>query len=679
MINYVSSLRLSGAIALTFLLGSCASPDVSLRLDPGKMADERPISEQVSDDYEEAPAAQTGFNRLNSLMTSRTATQRSADLANNFAANDSHQIALNQLPLPDFIQLVFGQSLAINYVIAENIRSPQPVSLNVSEPISSRELFRIAAQTLEKQNLSITLRDNVYFIHPRDNKTRNDVIIGFGRAAQDVPDTHLPILQIAPLRFGAKLSLERTLRALSGATITMDNEQNAAFIEGSRAEIIRTLDLINLLDIPSTRGRFIGLTELVYVTPDDFIKQLTELLQAEGITANTRAAQGGALLMVPISQLGAVALFAGDEFVLDRAEYWARQLDKPAKGDQKQFFLYHPRYARAADLGASLQPLLGNVNTSAQGNQARDTRTAQAQQLVQALAGGDLRLNVDERSNTLMFYGNGASYAALRPIINRLDTMPKQILLDAVIAEVTLTDEFSMGFEFAIRNVLSGEGRSINFGTLGALGVSEMSGLKITGIGSAKQFVAALSASTNLVNVLSNPTLVVRDGVAASITVGNDIPTIGSTTTNPNFDTQTINVVYRKTGVNLNVQPNINAQGLVVLQIDKQISNIASGGPSVQGSPSIFERNIKTEVIATSGQTILLGGLISENNTSGNSYVPGFASIPLLGKLFQGENKQKQKTELVIFITPRIIDTVDDWYQIRKKFAEGLTSLTLDE
>jgi general secretion pathway protein D len=172
---------------------------------------------------------------------------------------------------------------------------------------------------------------------------------------------------------------------------------------------------------------------------------------------------------------------------------------------------------------------------------------------------------------------------------------------------------------------------------------------------------------------------VVRDGVAATINVGNDIPTIGSTTTNPNFESQTTNIVYRKTGVTLTVTPTINAQGAVILQIDQTISNESTSGPQLQGTPSVFERSIKTEVLAQDGQTILLGGLISENYTDGGSRVPGIASVPVLGNLFKSASQKKEKTELVIFITPRVIEGPGQWQDIRSKLAEGLTTINLTE
>ena len=187
----------------------------------------------------------------------------------------------------------------------------------------------------------------------------------------------------------------------------------------------------------------------------------------------------------------------------------------------------------------------------------------------------DLTMSVDQRSNALIFNTTGTRYQALLPMIRRLDTPPRQILVEATIAEVLLTDEFAMGVEFAL------ERSDTTLGTTGGLGLPDGGGF-ISIVGNDGAVRAQLSASNRLVNILSNPSLVVRDGATASISVGNDIPTVGATFFDPiQSDTQVTSVQYRKTGVNLTVTPTLNAQGLVLMVIEQDISN--TGGGRVRG------------------------------------------------------------------------------------------------
>ncbi|MGM0906959.1 MAG: secretin N-terminal domain-containing protein [Pseudomonadota bacterium] len=688
------SIKFSFVLFMALLAAGCAQTSREYKVDPGRMETSNSGALKQSDQAEQTnntgQSPSKRMTKLSPLVMDETKLQRSADTALLFPDTDKQQMTAKELPLNEFIQTVFGEVLGVNYILGDNISGKESsVTLNVDEAISSRRLFLLASELLDEKSISVNERDGIFYVTEKNERGRNEPVIGTGRTRSDIPDTIKPILQIIPLRYGITISIERTLRSLVNAKITADMSQNALFVEGPRSEIIRVIDLVSLLDVPSHRGKYVGLLELTYVSTEEFVEKITSLLEAEGIQASTRSSQGDALLMIPIQQIGAIALFAGDQFLLERAEYWADTIDKPSKGTEKRYYMYHPRYARASDLGQSVAPLIGG-NTETGGNSSRDTQSAQQGERPVAgsrprdnnsgseeasnlsVSNDNIRMTVDERSNSLIFYTTGPEYQSLIPIVERLDVMPKQILLDATIAEVTLTDEFEQGFEFAMRN------GSFGYGTLGAFGVDGISGFQMNWSEGVEQIIGRLSATTSLVNVLSNPTLVVRDGVTASISVGNDIPTIGATTSNPlESDRQTTVVNYRKTGVNLKVTPTINAQGLVVLEIDQEISNTAETGPSIQGSPSIFERSITTEVLAQSGQTILLGGLISENSSNSDSRVPGLGSLPLIGNLFSSKSDSTEKTELVIFITPRVIDSVDQWTEIRARIQEGLTNLKL--
>ncbi|RUO74556.1 hypothetical protein CWI80_04235 [Pseudidiomarina sediminum] len=673
-------------LAAASLLGCTQTPE-PMKVNPDRMQTDAAATNN-NDVDDEPTLASDGFQRLNSLDYENYLKRSDSDPALEFSTKDKHALNANALPMRNFIETVFGKALQTNYVIAVEGELRSSVTLNLTNEVSSRELFTLSRQLLNDNGLDVSLRDQTFYIFPR-SEARNDVVIGFGRRYRDIPDTAQKILQVIPLNYGLKPSLERTLRDLSTVKLSADMTQNAFFAEGTRAEIARLLDLIQLLDVPANRGRNIAMVELTYLAPEDYIEQLSQLMDAEGVSVGRQAGLGVAVLTVPVSQLGAVAMFASNEEVLDRARYWTAQIDQPSKGPEKGYYIYHPRYARASDLGESIGNLIG-AGRRGSASTARDTQSAQAPQpkdpRLAAATGttgqqsqgssssnGDIAMTVDERSNSIIFYSTGGDYKALLPVIRRLDVMPKQIVLDATIAEVTMSDEFAQGFEFAFRNgKLSG-------GTYQALGVDKLGGFSLNWVDGFDRFIARLQQTSNLVNVISNPTLVVRDGVSASINVGNDIPVVGSTTFTEDLQSQTQSVEYRKTGVQLAVTPTINAQGLVVLQIDQTISNTSPSGPSVAGNSSIFERTIKTEVVAQSGQTILLGGLISENSSSGDSKVPLLGDVPLLGNLFKSETEKSEKTELVIFITPRIIERTEQWEEIRKTIADGLTTISVND
>ena len=183
-----------------------------------------------------------------------------------------------------------------------------------------------------------------------------------------MPNTTRPILQIVPLKFGAKISVERSLRTFGKAKIVTEYDQGAVFISGNRSDVIQAVELIKLVDTPAARSKFVSLIELTFVSPSEFSDQVALLLDNEGVsTAIGKPSQRG-LTLVPLQQLGGIAVFASNEILLQRVEYWSTILDVPGKGSQEQYFLFHPQFARAKDLGESVSALLGAGGSFSNGN-----------------------------------------------------------------------------------------------------------------------------------------------------------------------------------------------------------------------------------------------------------------------------------------------------------------------
>lgn len=688
--NQAKTLNIMPLICCLVLSGCAANADKTYSVATSRLASGMDYQQALSDeDRSVANTAEpaSGFQKLSSLRVSEPVLRSQAEAARGLNEEDQLSFAAQDMPAEEFVHAVFGKMLKLNYVIADGAKGLEDsVTLNLQQPVSSRRLYLLASQVLDSRGVNITYRDDTYFIHAKADAKSSSVALGIGRSYRDVPQVVGQVLQIVPIKYGMNISLERTLRELVTAKITPDFEKNMLFITAERSEILRALDLVELLDMPASRGRNVGILRLTYVSPEEFIDKASKLLLSEGIPTDNSQNPKSNVVMVPLEQIGAVAMFGSEPFYLDRVNYWAKQLDKPSEGTQRRYYVFHPRFARASDLGRSVAPLLGHsFNDDARaGNQSRDTASAfnntgskQAPGSSRQAGSGPLTvqnekitMTVDERSNTLIFYTSGIEYQTLLPMIKRLDVMPKQILLEATIAEVTLTDALSMGVEFAIQNG--------NFGykTKGAFGLDKIGGFSLSYLDAGKEFMAQLQASDTKVNILSNPSVVVRDGVSASINIGTDIPVVGSTSVNPGTETETTSVEYRKTGVKLNVTPTINAQGLVVLEIDQSISNTTEGS-NQSGSPAIFERSIQTEVLAQSGQTVMLGGLISENTSNGQTKVPLFGDLPLIGAAFRSQKDSTTKTELILLITPKVIDQPEHWQNIRSKLDAGLQYLKL--
>lgn len=688
MLSKKSSLLIA---VLCSLLISCAGNDGrTMTVPDARLAKGSPYNEAKSDEGgdENIISRQSGYEALTPLAQQRQRINSQLSLSAGFPATGELTLSAEDMELGTFIHTVFGELLNVNYVISNEVAAiKNTVNLQVSSKVNARELFNLSNKLLQDNGVAITERESVYYLHPLDKNNKASVAVGYGRRITDIPMAPGRITQIVPVYYNRDISIERVLRELSNARIEEVQGQSAYSIQGERQDVIRAIELLDILDTPAARGRHIGLLKLTFISVEDFTQKLQELMSSEGLPVDVGKAGNRNMSLIPIEQIGAVAVFAAEAMYIERANFWAERLDVPGQGIEKRYFIYHPRFARASDLGQSVGALLGGVSERSEPvNRARDTQSAfpsdsnssnvqagaanSKQPAVSQVRSDDMVMTVDERSNSLIFYSTGQAYQNLLPMIKRLDIMPKQILLEATIAEVTLTDDLALGLEFAIQNGKFG------YGNRGAFGINDIGGIGFSFTEIGKNFVAQLRAANTAVNVLSSPSLVVRDGVSANINVGDEVPIVGSTTTNIGTDTQSTTVEYRKTGVKLSVTPTINAQGLVVLEIDQSISNTTEGG-TVAGSPAFFERAVKTEVLAQSGQTIMLGGLMSENVNNSQTKVPLLGDLPVLGALFRSDKRSKTKTELIILITPRVLDNADEWQGVHDKLRQHMQLLQI--
>lgn len=601
------------------------------------------------------------------------------ELTQQFSDTELVKISADDFALKDYLHYVMGEVLGVSYILGEQVKSDtQSVTLNLQQNISQRKLFNISEQLLTERGYVIRFEEDIFYIHKQEGSgTQGHIVYGYGKKIEDVPKSNATIIQLVPFTFGMQTSLAGTLRQITSIKATADFQRNTIILQGKRKEVVRALEFINLMDQPVFKNRHIGVYKATYVSTTELIEKLPELLKQEGVGVSGKGQNDLAISLIPLDRIATLVIFANSKELIDRTGFWAKQIDQAPSGNQLQYYMYQPQYARATDLGESLSLLINggtgaNVGASTSAATQNKGSTAGGQGTTAAIAASneDMSLVVDERANALIFYATGDKYRQLLPLIKRLDVMPKQVILEMMIAEVKLTDVFKQGVEFALTN----QG---NAAITGGFDLSSgIGGLSYLLTGAQGSISYNLFQTNSNVNVLSRPSLLVRDGVSATINVGDDIPTVGEIVSDPINGNRT-SIVYRKTGVELQVTPTINARGIIIMEIDQKISNQIPGDESVAGSPTIFERSISTEVVAESGQTIILGGLISESRTISDRSVPYLSSIPLLGKLFDSTSDNKDKTELVVLVTPRIIESTDEWAEIKAKFSVNLTNLTL--
>lgn len=453
----------------------------------------------------------------------------------------------------------------------------------------------------------------------------------------------------------------------------------------------------------------------------------------------------GLVKVVAIERLNSLLIVTSRAYYLDRAREWIAQFDQPrGDGNEPQLFVYAVQNGTSQHLSDLLNALYGGGTTvrggadsgvapglgqssfgggfgrsgssggfgdnrsgfggSSLGGQSgfggsnssglgssrgglggsrlgRGSQSGNQQEMTTIELGPDVRIVADEFNNALLVYAPRREYEKVRGALQQLDVPPTQILIEASILEVTLTDEFSFGLQWAFQGDVNG-GRTgtgiFNPNASGNIGPLQP-GFSYTIANRAGQVQAVLNAlaKKNLVNVISSPSLMVLDNHSAQIQVGDQQPVQSSTVVTDGGNT-TSSIQFKDTGVMLDVLPSVNAGGLVTMDINQDVTDV---GPvdAATGQRSFLQRAIASRVAVRSGETVVLGGLIRDNTSRGKTGVPWLQDIPVLGGLFRTTSRTNNRTELVVLITPRALQNdeqlraVSD--EMRRHFARSLGAI----
>ncbi len=291
------------------------------------------------------------------------------------------------------------------------------------------------------------------------------------------------------------------------------------------------------------------------------------------------------------------------------------------------------------------------------------------------------RITAQKSSNQLLIRTRPAQWAEIEAAIKRLDNAPMQVQIETRILEVSLSGELDLGVQWYLGRLAGNSGSTTvanTAGSQGALGgggagLGAADSLFYSFVSSNLQFALHALETSGRTQVLSAPSLVVMNNQQAQIQVGDNIP-ISQTTVNTNTsDTTLSSVEYIQTGVILDVVPRINPGGLVYMDIQQQVSDADNNGSAdSNGNPRISTRSVSTQVAVQSGQTVLLGGLIKQDNSDTVSAVPYLGRVPGLRWLFGNTSKSKNRTELIVLITPRVVTSNSQARQVTDDYRQQL-------
>jgi general secretion pathway protein D len=668
-------------LGIAFIICNCApeltftKPVTLERIPPGQMSTD-----------EEARAAKKapGYEVLKPPVFPRTVAEKKLppkepiDPKRFNLTNIPVMINVEKMPLSDFIIHALGETLKIAFVMDQaTMDNKQPVTMRMPQAVAPDKAFGMVLGLLEKNGLYVEAGDgNLYILQkPLEPKSLFDIRVG-----RDAVDSSADILQILPLKHIRVAEIDWLIRDIvkTGIQLKTYPKENMLLLYGRASQMKQIIDLIDTFDVPSLQGKNIFLLRLDYWQIDDFIKEISKILTGLGFNIALSQRDPGPLFM-PIKTINSILVISPDENTSKYILEWKRRLDTAeAAGTAENSYTYIPQYTKASELVLSIQKLYG-VSTAAPkaASAAATTASAVPPPAAPAAAPGivlsDMKIAADDNRNIVMIMALPDRYKNILSLLKALDTPVKQVLIEASIVELTLTDELKYGVEWFIKN--SQSGGQYTLGTLGNLGVSTL-GLTYTFLSNTGNFQALVTAlaTTNKANILSTPRLTVLDNKEATIQIGQDVPTITGQMTTPASTTTTPsvlqNITYRSTGVMLRVKPTINTAGLLTLDLSQEVSSVGADG--VGGSPIFLTRKIDTSVVVAHGQTLALGGMMSDNDSTAETKVPILGDIPLIGNIFKYTSKSKQKTELLILVTPTILISTDDAAKVTDELKKQL-------
>lgn len=573
-------------------------------------------------------------------------------------------LAFEQIPLPSFIQMVYGTILKRNVNVDPSIVARQDlVTIRTGAPQTATQAEEAARMLLKSYGIAVMDLGTIVRVVPDNAKVGYLPEIRRGRALPETPLPLRPIFQLVELQAVRNTDIAAWVRTMFGDKIQLQEDPNrdAVWLSGQSDDVTAALEAIHVLDQPLMKGRNSVRITPVFMSAEELTKKLTEILQAEGYSAGPPGAIGMPVNLVAIPAVNAIIVFAGNQAILEHVTSWAKELDKPgAKGIGRSLFSYQVLYTDAQALAATLERILSGAQVARPaGTQATPSSS---------------RVVVDQASNTIIFQGGNEDYGQIKNLLEMLDRPSKEALIEVTVAEVSLNDNSQLGIEWLIKQAKL-DGSSIVAGTLGGLGIGSagFNYRRIDSAGDTRLLLNAL-ASNNRATILSSPRVVARNGETATIQVGQEVPIITSQQTNATTGSTGViqTVQYRSTGVILKVRPVIHSGNQVDLDISQEVSAAQTTTTGVNTSPTFGTRKIDTKLSLKEGATVLLGGLISSNGSQGNAGIPLLKDIPGLGQLFRTDSAISDRTELIILITPYIISNDGDAQAVTDAFKKQL-------
>ncbi len=593
------------------------------------------------------------------------------------AQKDGYSLTFVDADVQLVVEAVMGDMLRLPYSIDPEITGT--ITLQSPRPVSEKDVLPMLERSLLPANIVVLKRDGKYMFMQRDNAsallTNNQVELAPVGTTQISSEPGFAT-DIVALNYIGVTEMVGLARDLIGGEIVTRNEAlpNSVKVSGTASERAAARDLIARFDIDSLADMRFAIWKMSDAQPSAVIEELNTVFTPPNNIFD------GRVRLVPLPRIRSIMGIAADENDLNRIEPWIRRIEQ-GSGGKRVVHSYSVQNGKAREMAQSLQQVLGLSDEDVDPNQVdpyqgyegpRGPGDAGPGYTPPARNYGSkagLRIVPNDTTNTLLIYANAEEFVTITRALDEIDRPSPQVMIEAILAEVTLTDDLRYGVNFQALGSLGNAALTIASSATGTgTPAASFPGFSVSAVGNdATGILNALQSKTN-VRVLSAPKLQVMNNRPATLQVGDQVPIVTQQAQSVDgANAPLINTVQlRDTGVILQVTPRISDNGTVLLEISQEVSDVAPTTTSGINSPTIQQRRLTTTVVTQSGQMVVLGGLIRNRQTREKGGIPGLSQIPIIGGLFGRKANGGSRTELIILISPSILrgpnavrDTVD--------------------
>lgn len=615
----------------------------------------------------------------------------------------------------DVVASVLGETLKLNYVIDPDVAGP--VTFNVSRPLRRAEVMPALEAVLESRGITMVQSDGIVRVMRArsDGKVRAAVPIG-----PPGPGAIGERVELFPVRYLAASDIVRVLEKIlpAGQVMLANEAQRLVLVEGTREELQLAADTVRIFDVDQMRGMSVALLPLRNA------EAATLVVELENIFGATRKeADANVIRFLPVDRLNAVLVLTHEPHYLDEARAWVERLDQTRDMNEQRVYVYYLQYGKAAQMAQTLQGALSGINVEVKGPSVANplgigASTTQSMAMLPPVAPGfpvpppllaspapvgeppalsppaaagtppAVRIEADEAHNALLISATPRDYGLIRQVLEGIDTPPLQVLIEVTVAEVTLNNSLQYGVQAFLNSRGQAGGNVSALLTTGAstTGIAPTApgfSLSLTAGNLQPRLILQALSDLTQTKVISTPRLLVLDNQTARLQVGDVVPIITQSAASPITSSPLVlsNVQYMETGVVLEVTPHVNAGGFVTMEVNQSVSDVVPTTSSTINSPTIQQRRLTSTISVKSAHSILMGGLIQDQDNRDSSGIPILHEIPVIGALFGSHNDTAARTELIIFLTPYVLsndaEASDITATVMRQFRSVLDRSTL--